>query len=327
VSGATEALPRLLALVPWLLAHPDTPVGEVAARFGVDERQIRKDLTLLWMCGLPGHGPGDLMDVVYDGDRVSLSNADTIGRPLRLTADEALALVAALRALLGVPGLLDSAAVERALAKIEAAAGEAVAGEGVAVAPEVVADPQVVTTVANAIAAGRRLRMTYWVPARDEATEREVDPIRVFTSEGVPYLVGYCRRVEDVRTFRLDRVVEITATDVAADVPAQARARAIDAGLFTPAPEDQTVTLDLEPVARWVADYYPCEEVRERGDGGLVVTLRARDEAWVSRLALGLAGSGRVVDPPEVAEAVRSAANATLAMYESALFAPNAHRD
>jgi len=327
VSGATEALPRLLALVPWLLAHPDTPVGEVAARFGVDERQIRKDLTLLWMCGLPGHGPGDLMDVVYDGDRVSLSNADTIGRPLRLTADEALALVAALRALLGVPGLLDSAAVERALAKIEAAAGEAVAGEGVAVAPEVFADPQVVTTVANAIAAGRRLRMTYWVPARDEATEREVDPIRVFTSEGVPYLVGYCRRVEDVRTFRLDRVVEITATDVAADVPAQARARAIDAGLFTPAPEDQTVTLDLEPVARWVADYYPCEEVRERGDGGLVVTLRARDEAWVSRLALGLAGSGRVVDPPEVAEAVRSAANATLAMYESALFAPNAHRD
>src|SRR3954471_9367770 len=110
MSGATDHLPRLLALVPWLLAHPDTPVGDVAARFGVDERQIRKDLDLLWMCGLPGHGPGDLMDVVYDGDRVSLSNTDTIGAPLRLSSEEALALVAALRALAGVPGLVDTGA-------------------------------------------------------------------------------------------------------------------------------------------------------------------------------------------------------------------------
>jgi proteasome accessory factor C len=327
VSGATDALPRLLALVPWLLAHPDTPVGEVAARFGVDEAQVRKDLTLLWMCGLPGHGPGDLMDVVYDGDRVSLSNADTIARPLRLTADEALALVAALRTLLGVPGLLDAGAVESALAKIEAAAGGAVDGAGVTVASEVLADPQVVATVRDAVAAGRRLRMTYWVPARDESTEREVDPIRMITSDGVPYLVGFCRLVDDVRTFRLDRVVDVVATDVDADVPEEARARGLDAGLFTPAPEDRLVTLDLDPAARWVADYYPCETVRERGDGGLVVTLRARDEAWVSRLALGLAGYGRVVDPPQVAEAVRDAATATLAMYGAGPFAPNAHPD
>lgn len=316
MSGATEALPRLLALVPWLLAHPDTPVGEVAARFGVDERQIRKDLTLLWMCGLPGHGPGDLMDVVYDGDRVSLSNADTIGRPLRLTADEALALVAALRALLGVPGLLDSAAVERALAKIEAAAGEAVAGEGVAVAPEVVADPQVVTTVANAIAAGRRLRMTYWVPARDEATEREVDPIRMFTADGVPYLVGWCRRVDDLRTFRLDRALGVTVMDVPADVPADARTRALDAGMFTPAAEDRQVTLELAPAARWVADYYPHDSAEERADGGLTVTLRARDDAWLRRLALGLAGLGRVIEPADVAVAVRDEARLALAAYE-----------
>jgi len=315
VSGATDHLPRLLALVPWLLSHPDTPVGEVAARFGVDERQIRKDLDLLWMCGLPGHGPGDLMDVVYDGDRVSLSNADTIGRPLRLTADEALALVAALRALLGVPGLVETGAVDRALAKLETAAGGVVSGGDVAVAPEVLADPQVVATVADALAAGRRLRLTYWVPARDEATERDVDPIRMFTSEGVPYLVGWCRLVEDVRTFRLDRALEVVATDVAADVPAEARARALDAGMFTPASDDRLVTLELDRRARWVADYYPCETVQERGDGGLTVTLRSRDDAWIRRLALGLAGAGRVIDPPEVAANVRAEALEALARY------------
>jgi proteasome accessory factor C len=318
VSGATDHLPRLLALVPWLLAHPDTPVGDVAARFAVDEKQIRKDLDLLWMCGLPGHGPGDLMDVVYDGDRVSLSNADTIGRPLRLTADEALALVAALRALMGVPGLVDTGAVDRALAKLEAAAGGVVTGGDVSVAAETLADPRVVSTVADALAAGHRLRMTYWVPARDESTERDVDPIRMFTSDGVPYLVGWCRRVDDVRTFRLDRVLEVTATDVGAQVPDEARARALDAGMFTSAPDDRLVTIRLARQARWVADYYPCETVVEGADGALTVTMRARDDAWVRRLALGLAGTGRVLDPPDLAEAVRDAAAAALDCYQGA---------
>lgn len=317
MSGATDHLPRLLALVPWLLAHPDTPVADVAREFGVAEKQIRADLQLLWMCGLPGYGPGDLMDVVWDGDRVSLRNAETIARPLRLTGEEALALVAALRALLGVPGLVDTSAVDRALAKLEAAAAGGVAADDVAVAISPVVDPAVVTTVADALAGARRLHVRYWVPARDEATDRDVDPIRMFTSDGVPYLVGWCHRVNDVRTFRLDRVLDVRALEHAAVVPAEVRQRALDTALFTPGDDDRLVTLELERAARWVADYYPCESVEERGDGGVVVRLRTRDERWMRRLALGLAGHGRVTDPPDVAQDVRAAARAALAGYPS----------
>jgi proteasome accessory factor C len=314
VSGATDHLPRLLALVPWLLAHPDTPVGEVAREFGVDERQIRADLDLIFVCGLPGYGPGDLIDVVYHGERVSLSNADTISRPLRLTSEEALALVAALRALVGQPGLVDTAAADRALAKLEAAAGEAVSDE-VAVATDVVTDPDVVAVVTEALANGRRVHLRYWVPAPDETTERDVDPIRMFTSGGSVYLVGWCRSVEDVRTFRLDRVLDVRSLEAPADVPAEARQRALDAGMFSPSPDDEIVTLDVEPRARWIADYYPCESAEERGDGGLVVRLRVRDSAWARRLALGLAGQARVLDPPAIAGDVRQAAGEALGRY------------
>jgi proteasome accessory factor C len=314
MSGAVDHLPRLLALVPWLLAHPDTPVGDVARVFGISERQLRSDLDLLWMCGLPGYGPGDLMDVVWHDDRVSLSNADTIARPLRLTSDEALALVAALRVLLGVPGLVETDAVESALAKLEAAAGGTV-GDEVTVAVDSVVDPVVVAAVADALGAGRQVHLRYWVPARDEATERDVDPIRMFTSDGMPYLVGWCHLVGDVRTFRLDRALAVTALQTPAEVPAEVRQRALDAGLFRPADDDRLVTLDLDPAARWVADYHPCESVVERGDGGVIVTLRAQDDAWVRRLALGLAGHGRVTDPPDVAHYVRSAAAEALKGY------------
>ena len=61
-----ERLPRLLALVPYLQARPGIPVSQAAADFGVTEAQLRKDLTLLWMCGLPGHGPGDLIDLNFE---------------------------------------------------------------------------------------------------------------------------------------------------------------------------------------------------------------------------------------------------------------------
>ncbi len=235
MSGATDHLPRLLAVVPWLLAHPGTPVAEVAREFDVTEQQLRADLNLLWMCGLPGYGPGDLIDVTWQGDRVTLSNADEIARPLRLTSEEALALVTALRVLSEEPGIVERTAIDRALAKLESAAGGTAATDRVVAAPSSDSDAQVVATAADALARARRLRLRYWVPARDEATERDVDPLRLFTTDGRAYLAGWCYLVDDLRTFRLDRVLEIAVLDVGVDVPDETRKRALDAGLFTPA--------------------------------------------------------------------------------------------
>jgi proteasome accessory factor C len=317
MSGATDHLPRLLALVPWLMAHPGTPVADVAREFDVTEAQLRKDLDLLWMCGLPGYGPGDLIDIDWHGDRVTLSNADEIARPLRLTPEEALALVAALRVLSDVPGIVDRAAIDRVLAKLEAAAGTSTAADRVVAAPTPNADAVIVTTVTDALARGQRLHLSYWVPARDEATERAVDPIRLFTTDGVVYLAGWCYRVDDLRTFRLDRVLDATVLDAKIDVPEETRQRAFDADLFTPSVDDQLVTLSLDAAARWVADYYPCEDVHERGDGGLDVQLRVHDPRWVRRLALGLAGVGHVTDPPELAAELREIARAALAAYDA----------
>lgn len=316
MSGAPDHLPRLLALVPWLLAHPDTSVADVAREFGVSEPQIRSDVNLLWMCGLPGYGPGDLIDVEWRGDRVTLSNAETIERPLRLTPDEALALISALRALSGVPGIVSTAAIERALAKLEGAAGGTTPVDKVVVAPTSSADTTVVTTITDALARSRRVHLRYWVPARDEATERDVSPIRLFTSDATAYLSGWCHAVEDLRTFRLDRVLDAKLLDEAIEVPEEVRARALDAELYTPSSEDRLVTLSLDPAARWAADYYQCEEIVERGDGGLVVKLRARDDAWVRRLALGLGGVATLTDPPELARQVRDAAVAALSAYD-----------
>ncbi|WP_230466025.1 hypothetical protein [[Actinomadura] parvosata] len=103
MSGSADRLPRLLALVPYLMSHPGAQVGEVADVFGLSEKQLIDDLQLVWMCGLPGHTPGDLIDVSWDGGEIIIDNADTIARPLRLGIDEASALLVALRMLAATP--------------------------------------------------------------------------------------------------------------------------------------------------------------------------------------------------------------------------------
>src|SRR5947199_7976252 len=123
--SSTERMPRLLALVPYLLARPGIKIDDAARDFGVAPKQLRKDLELLWMCGLPGYGPGDLIDLSFEGDTVTVTFDAGMRRPLRLSGAEATALVVALRALAEIPGVIDAGSVRRALAKIEAAAGQA----------------------------------------------------------------------------------------------------------------------------------------------------------------------------------------------------------
>jgi len=315
MAAAGDQLPRLLALVPWLLGHPGARLADVAAEFGVTPDRLEADLELLFVCGLPGHGPGDLIDVVYEGDRVSLHNADTIGRPLRLTADEALALVVALRTLADVPGVDETDAVRRALAKIESAVGgEADPAARVAVAVET--EEAVAAVARRGLDERRRMHLSYYVPGRDETTERDVDPMRLVLAGGHTYLEAWCRRVEDVRLFRLDRVLDLRLLDVPAEVPPEARPHDFSAGVFTAAPDDLLVTLELKAPARWVADYYPCETVEELPDGGLRVALRTPDTGWVRRLLLRLGAHGRVAAPEELAAGVRTDAAAALAAYD-----------
>ncbi len=319
-NGAKQQVARLLSLLPYLLANPNSRLSDVAELFGVSERQLLRDLNVLWFSGLPGLAMGDYIEVdmeAVEGEGIiSVSNADYLARPLRLGTDEALALIVALRTLAAMPGSYDRGAIDRAIAKLERAAGSAAeraADVRVEVDGDAVAD--VAATVRRALDDKRRLRLSYWVPGRDETTERDVDPMRLALADGRLYLEGWCRRAEGERLFRLDRITAIEVLDVPASVPPQARTRDLSAGIFQPSPDDELVTLEVTPAGRWVAEYYPCEAVHEMSDGGLVVKLRVSDRRWLRRVALRLGGTGRVVHPPDLAAQVAADARAALAAY------------
>ncbi|WP_269750242.1 helix-turn-helix transcriptional regulator [Herbidospora yilanensis] len=314
-----DRLPRLLALVPYLMSHPGASVPEVAKVFGLNEKQLIDDLQLVWMCGLPGHTPGDLIDVSWDGGEILIDNADTIARPLKLGVDEASALLVALRMLGELPEFAGGEVLGRVVAKLEQAAGDGAAAVSTQVTVEVEAAPGALATVTDAARRKRRLSLVYYTPGRDEVTPREVDPLRVVLVDGRHYLEGWCYRAEAMRMFRVDRIQEVAVLDVPADPPAEAEPMDVTQGVFRPSETDELVELEVTPSGRWISEYYPVEEVEELGEGRQRVALRARDQGWLVRLALRLGDSGKVVRPESLAERVAETAKLTLANYEGRL--------
>ena len=303
-TGSADRLGRLLNLVPYLLARPGIRVAEAAADLGVSERQLREDLELLWVCGLPGYGPGDLIDMAFDGDRVTVTYDAGIDRPLRLTPDEALALVVALRMLAEVPGRgRAGTAVERALAKIESAAGDAADGRRSRSACPARAEPARPSCRARS---QRRRALRLHVLHAPPATR---------SPSGWSTRCGCCWSAA-ARTWRRGAAgprrsgcsgstasTRCTELDEPAAPPPGARAdRRAATACSRPAPDLPLVTLRVGRWARWITEYYPCERVVEDAPDRWLVSLRASDLAWARRLVLGLgpevdrgrpAGAGR----------------------------------
>ncbi|MFC7342715.1 helix-turn-helix transcriptional regulator [Saccharopolyspora griseoalba] len=313
MTSATQRLPRLLALVPYLLSRPGIPIVDAAADFGVTPQQLRKDLELLWMCGLPGYGPGDLIDLSFGSDSITVTYDAGMRRPLRLTASEATSLLVALRALAETPGVPDSDAVQRALAKVEHAVGRArPAGVVVGLGGQDAADPEVRHAVQRAATGRQALRIRYYTASRDAISERTVDPMRLLLIDGRSYLEAWCRSARGVRMFRLDRIDHAVLLDEPASPPSEAEPTDVSAGLFQPAPGQLVAELELDPEARWVAEYYQVDEVVELDGGRARVRMRYADEAWMARLLLGLGGQVRVLSPEGLARDVRQRAAAAL---------------
>ncbi|WP_462417542.1 helix-turn-helix transcriptional regulator [Kytococcus sp. Marseille-QA3725] len=321
--SATARLERLLAMVPWLLQRQGVGLEEAARTFGVSTASLERDLQLVFMCGLPGRMPDDLIDAQWDHGHVYLRNADTIARPLRLGPDEAIALVAGLHALAGAPGLdrEDRERAEELAERIAAAAGPLrplVEGTVVHEA-SVPTDEHLAHRLRRAVQDHRLVRIVHVAHGRDRATSREISPMRVVTADGQTYLEGWCHEARDVRLFRLDRIASAEVLEADGTPPAEARPRDLGAGAYTGGPDDTEVVLDLSPEADWVAEYYGATDAAEAGTAGRRrVVVRAADPAWVTRLVWSTGGAVRVVSPEGLVGAVEEGAREAVARLSGA---------
>ncbi|MBJ7338296.1 MAG: YafY family transcriptional regulator [Mycolicibacterium sp.] len=306
-------------MVPYFQANPRITRAEAAAELGVTEKQLTLDLDQLWMCGLPGYGPGDLIDFEFSGDTIDVTFSAGMDHPLRLTSPEATGILVALRALLEVPGIVDPEAARSAIAKIESAAGTATGareGADAAIDEPAPIESGTAAAVRGAVRDGRALSIDYYSASHDTLSSRVVDPIRVVLVADHSYLEAWCRSSEGVRLFRFDRIVDARVLDERSNPPEPAVQARPDTSLFDADPSLPAATLLIDRSAAWMFDYYPLRVLRELPDGACEAAMTYASDGWMARFVLGFGSAVRVLAPQTLADRVRDSAVAALEAYD-----------
>ncbi|HPX37659.1 MAG TPA: YafY family protein [Mycobacterium sp.] len=316
MTPVSTRLVRLLNMVPYFKANPRVSYTKAAADLGVTVKQLKVDIDQLWICGLPGYGPGDLIDFALSGDSISVTFSAGMDEPLRLTSTEATGLLVALRALSDIPGVVDPTAARSAIAKIEAAAGTVVDDDAVAAEDEPAPiEAEAATTVREAIRDSRAVRIEYYSASRDTLSDRIVDPIRVVLVGDHSYLEAWCREAEGVRLFRFDRIVEAHELHEPSAPPRPAVNAPPSTALFEADPSLPSATLRIAPRAAWMLEYFPMRVIRDLPDGYCEAAMTYAADEWMTRLILGFGADVQVLAPASLAESVRNAAAGALAAY------------
>ncbi len=312
---AEERLQRLLVMLPWLMEVGEAPLAEVARRFDMTEADVEKNLELVAMCGLPPF-VDEMIDVFVDEGIVYVGVPRLFTRPLRLTSPEAFALLAAGRAAMELPGADRAGPLGRGLGKLEVALDQVGLQPG-DVTAGVVFDldrPPLSDELAELTARGAEATITYYSPDRDEFSSRTIVPRHVFVDGGRWYVLADDSRSGSRRTFRVDRIEELTPTG--RHVPIEEYVTA-PSGFFVDADVPRAV-LRLAPAAQWIAEEYPVDSVQPLDDpaGWVEVRLPVASDRWLSRLLIRLGPSVVARQPSTAADEAAALARRVLAGYD-----------
>lgn len=308
MSSKTAArLTRILAMLPWVIAHPGATVGEVCDRFGYSRKQLLEDLDLVFVCGLPGYGPGDLMVAYVEDDQVIVDTADYFAGAPRLSPAEAVALLASGLAVLGTGAGSD--ALSRAVDKLSRSL---LPDDPDLLTVEVAeSEPEHADLLRRAAAEGVVVELVYTSLSRNETTSRRVEPWSVFTSLGNWYVTGHCRLAGGERVFRLDRIRSARPTEETFTPPATPPVPEVR---YVPDEDDVVCLIELGRGGRWVVEYYPSEIVQDDGDR-MIVRFSASEPAVAAGLLLRLGEHARLIEGEEVRAALRALRSGVLARY------------
>ncbi|WP_372699274.1 helix-turn-helix transcriptional regulator [Arthrobacter sp. JSM 101049] len=303
--STSDVVARALDIIAYVVREGAPLINETAAHFGLSRRRLIEDLTMIQLCGVPNGLPDELIDVDFEGDRVSIANAEGLAAPIRLNLVEAFSLLVGLQTILDLPGTEDRAAARGALEKLRSVAGEFADLDRVASARLAATEASGTRdTVTAAIAGTQVLHLRYYHPGRDEISERDVEPIRLLEDGGRTYLQAWCRTATGQRNFRLDRILAATTSGEGfTRVPA--RHTPAEGALYTPATEDTVVVLGFAPrIQRLATEFAPWQSTKTK-DGTLIAQVGIAEAAQLPGLVARHGGELRVIDPPEAADAVR----------------------
>jgi proteasome accessory factor C len=299
---------RLLTLLPFLREQRAISVPALAAAVGSDASQLAADLSVLSLCGADERDPSQLVGVIVEGDVAEVfADLPALERPVRLTRDEARALITALQTI----GVGAGSQLVRKLSAFAASSldpSELASTVRAAFAPS----GQAAVLAALNVAAERHVaaRIGYMSADTGHESARVVHPYAIYRWRDTWYLVAFCETSGEERTFRVDRITAVETTGVAFEAPAG----------FVPSPNPLP---DLEnlPCAtiRFAADApdlnerdWPGATFERAKDGSVLARVPYAGGTWIARTVAARLGDAQVLAPDGLRTVVADSARVML---------------
>ena len=300
ISAPLERTARLLDLVPFINSHQGISLKELANVFNVTQAQMTNDLTTLWMCGLPGYTPLELMDLDFESGFVTIHNAETLSKPRSITFDEGVALV------LGLDLLRSTISSDRTdlLEKIDNLSlrlSELIKLPSALSAASVV-NQDVSTAILEAIKSRSGLEIVYHSLYRDETSTRIILPIEIIESDGQRYLSSYCHTSSDFRQFRIDRIQSAKLQKVPQEIP-KASSQAVG----------HTSTIKVLIPTREIAERFKQSELSMNAE----FECESYSLQWIERSIMASGGSVSLLAPAEIRKSISVMAQSMLDRYKA----------
>jgi len=300
VTTPLEQTARLLDLVPFLLSHQGIAMDDLAKHFKVDNDVMIDDLNTLWMCGLPGYTPLELIDLAFDSGFVTIRNAAPLAYVRTLSSSEIVALALGLDLLRENSEKLGTEQSDRIDGLSKKLRDQIGVHISIAASPTTAHRSVVSTSIAQRVP----IEMTYYSSSSDQETVRIVTAYNFFREKDIEYFDAHCHTAKGMRTFRLDRIVAVSLAKIS-DVMPEVQAKRN---------ERVRVGATIRTLDRASAEAFGLAFTDLQLGGS--VTLEAFSPEWLIRSIMAGGGSLVVEDPQEIAIQIRQSIASTMALYE-----------
>ncbi len=299
-TAAVRAL-RSMDLIPYVLENPGVSIAELSAKFSVTQAQIESDLQLVFMCGLPGYTPYELIDVAFEDGVVSIIDPQVLDKPRKFSSNEIVVIALGLKILIDINQTNTTALTK--LKQLSEKIAKLGSNKSILMTGDVNAFPffEIIT---KAISEQRVLDLQYHSLTKDEITQRKVLPEKLYFLNGSLYLSAIDTAIDSDRVFKVDLIKECKIGERVAGK------NLLESSLET------TVVLDVQRQNRMFIERNSSIITAMQDNGDLIrVHLQVSSLEWIKLTVLSNAPGITVVSPESLADAVEQSARDLLALY------------
>ena len=299
-TAAVRAL-RSMDLIPYVLENPGISIAELSAKFSVTQAQIESDLQLVFMCGLPGYTPYELIDVAFEDGVVSVIDPQVLDKPRKFSSNEIVVIALGLKILIDI-NQTNSTALTK-LKQLSEKIAKLGSNKSILMAGDVSAFP-FFEIISKSISEQRILNLQYHSLIKDQITQRLVLPEKLYFLNGSLYLAALDIDIDSDRVFKVDLIKECKVGE-------QMAAKKVLESF-----SETTVILDVQKQNRNFIERNSSiiTAIQENGDSTRV-HLQVSNLEWIKLTVLSNAPGITVVSPELLATVVKQSARDLLALY------------